>query len=769
MQNGYVVLQSTVLLFIGVAGAGKTSFCHLLFDEPPPLIRESTPLAKSSIRAVSLTRAIISDQEEIIWKRVSQQEFKTLIADAIKGMRGLESNYQQFQSSTKKQQYKTITLFQAFRNMNVRGLWNLLGEILNPKLIHEVQNDECSLQALLSEGLHHDYGTIEMESHDMMPHGEPEENDPLPTEINRIFELEPVKQILNMINASKGSIELFRQKWLYVIDSGGQPQFHELLPTFVHHVSAAAFFVKLNKELDDYPTIEYYSEGGILCGQPYKSSYTHLQTLQNCLQAVQSRHDINKISNCPELFFVGTHRDLENSNEPIKSKNRRLISMLQQHKIFKAHLNYYTVGKFDQLLYPVNAKHPESADKKVAANFRQDVMSRCHAQEHKIPIRWFILELLLQYLAKDGVINFKQCIEVAHRLGMNEKRLRAAVDYLVKLNIFEYFPQILPGIVFTTSQVLLNKITELVEHSHNLRSGSFSHGNQADIKFRTHGIITLEMMKRGQFSSHYVKDLFEAKDLLYLWEKLLVIARGPDGNRVMPAVLDGLSSEKLSQHRLDNTTPTKLISIAVHYPGGLFPSGIFSSLIAHLQNWSTWAISMRDNQPECLYKNCVAFNVSGRHVDANVTLIYSHDWIELHVTDVFDEDEQSTCNLLRNDLFNGLKHVQQVQKYDNLVPEIAFFCSCRGESYHHLASVTSTKKLQCRKETRKREKLTKKHLLWLDSYDGKNIHCLTVHCSKLCHYTHPEMLADLFPQTENSHSSSVPKEVRINSIKLIRL
>ena len=34
MQNGYVVLRTIVLLLVVVAGAGKTSFCHLIFDEP---------------------------------------------------------------------------------------------------------------------------------------------------------------------------------------------------------------------------------------------------------------------------------------------------------------------------------------------------------------------------------------------------------------------------------------------------------------------------------------------------------------------------------------------------------------------------------------------------------------------------------------------------------------------------------------------------------------------------------------------------------------
>ena len=712
MQNGYVAFQSTILLFIGVAGAGKTSFCHLLFDEPPPLIRESTPLAKASIRAISHTSAT---QKEIIWKHVSQQEFMSLIADAIKGMRGLESIYQQFQSKNKR-------LSQTFKNLNVRGLWSFLGEILNPKYIHEVQNDDYSLQPLLSD-FHHTYNMNERDLHDM--HDEiPEEkvnvdNDPIPTEINKLFELEPIKHMLKLINASKGSIELFRQKWLYVIDSGGQPQFHDLLPTFVHHVSAAAFFVKLNEELSAYPQIEYYGKDGVLCGQPYRSCSTHMQMLQNCLQAVQSRHGVNEDPKCPELFFVGTHCDLENNNEPIKSKDKKLISMLQEHQTFKAHLSYYSVENYNQLLYPVNAKAPKSEDKRVAATFRQDVMRRCHAQEHKIPIRWFILELILQYLAKDGVISFKQCINVAHRLGMNEARLRAAIEYLVKLNIFNYFPQILPGVVFTTSQILLNKVTELVEHSHNLRSGSFSYADSTDINFCAYGTITNELLERDQFSSHYVKGLFEVKDLLRLWEKLLVVTRGADGNFIMPAVLEGLSLKDLSQHHL-SISYSKVIPIAIFYPGGLFPSGIFSSLISHLQNQSTWAISMKGNQPECLYKNCVAFNVSGRHVDTNVTLIYSHDWIELHIINMFNEDEQNTCSKLRNDLFSGLMHVQQVQRYDNLVPEIAFFCSCQGESCH-LASITSTKKLRCRIHSRKHEILTEKHQLWLHSYDRKKI------------------------------------------------
>ena len=87
----------------------------------------------------------------------------------------------------------------------------------------------------------------------------------LPAESSRIvklFESQSVKELFKLISMSEGSVELFHQEWLYITDTGGQPQFHELLPTFVHHVSAAAFFVKLNETLNDHPMIEYYDEQG---------------------------------------------------------------------------------------------------------------------------------------------------------------------------------------------------------------------------------------------------------------------------------------------------------------------------------------------------------------------------------------------------------------------------------------------------------------------------------------------------------------------------
>ncbi len=48
MKAGFVRVNITNLLFFGMAGTGKTSTKHLLLGLPPPVDRNSTPLASTA-------------------------------------------------------------------------------------------------------------------------------------------------------------------------------------------------------------------------------------------------------------------------------------------------------------------------------------------------------------------------------------------------------------------------------------------------------------------------------------------------------------------------------------------------------------------------------------------------------------------------------------------------------------------------------------------------------------------------------------------------
>ena len=693
MQSGYVVLRTIVLLLIGVAGAGKTCFCHMLFDEPPPSIRESTPLAKSSIRAdcsikdksLSFKRATVSQTGRLVlWKRISAEMFNSVIAAGIKN----------FKPDTKSGSEAIAESLPAL--ISASDDW------IVPPITHTISS-------------HEKYREMDRAGTDTVSCQQL-------TDIDQLFEMESVKQLLDMISESRGLVELLRREWLYIIDSGGQPQFHELLPTFVRHVSAIAFFVKLNETLATRPMIEYYSKGGVSTCEPYRSSQTNLQVIQNCLQAMQTRCLVENTAECPELFFIGTHYDLESKEEPLSIKNAKLVESLHQHDIFSKHLIYNSLGSVDQLLYPVNAQMPSAADKDVVASFRQDVMEKCRKHERQIPMRWFVLELLLQELSQSGIISFEKCLEVAGRLGMDEVRLQAAIEYLVQLNIFEFYPNVLPKVVFTTSQVLLTKVTELVEYSHLLRNYSVSHCSSEDKQFRDNGYLSVKFLEHERFSSHFVGGLFEAEDLLTLLEDRLVVTKRGSDKFIMMTVLSELPSETLKEHRLAVSKSSTHVPIAVHYPGRLFPVGIFTSLISDLQTTSNWKILVKAGKPVCLFKNCVDFIVRTSELNANVSLFYTHQWIEVY-PHIYD-DPQQAC-YLRCAVFDGLARAAEVQRYSHITPELAFLCPCEQEtsdqqSLPHIATITpSNRYLCCSQDENSCYALTEKYSLWLNSLGAK--------------------------------------------------
>jgi len=52
----------------------------------------------------------------------------------------------------------------------------------------------------------------------------------------------------------------FARDRISLIDTGGQPQFHEVLPIFMRGTSATMFAIRLDASLGDHPLIEYFDE-----------------------------------------------------------------------------------------------------------------------------------------------------------------------------------------------------------------------------------------------------------------------------------------------------------------------------------------------------------------------------------------------------------------------------------------------------------------------------------------------------------------------------
>ena len=92
-----------------------------------------------------------------------------------------------------------------------------------------------------------------------------------------------------MLKGHKAQSAFLSSNGSTLIDSGGQPQFHEVLPAFIRNTTATIFVMKLSERLDEHPMIEYYDLNGELCGKPYR----HALSNEQCFSVVfeQFTHD----------------------------------------------------------------------------------------------------------------------------------------------------------------------------------------------------------------------------------------------------------------------------------------------------------------------------------------------------------------------------------------------------------------------------------------------------------------------------------------------
>ena len=447
---------------MGVAGSGKTSLKHCLFGEEPPSIRRSTALAEATIRAIS---RVIVGTDITGWFRVPYDKLMEMLGGALKAGIPMEETKASFSDTPE-------------------------------AVAHDLSPKTDASKPPKSPRRHNHPGNSSRASPHNISASAHTPTTPAATQVSSAK-----MELVRLVEKSKGSKQLLELQWIHFIDSGGQPQFHEVLPAFIRNTTATVFVMKLSERLDEHPTIEYYDDNGELCGKPSCYALRNDQMLQHCIRTVLSRPSTRE-GKCSKVFLVGTHRDLEgSSSESRGEKNSKLIDMLASS--FQEQLVYYR--PFSEVIFPVNAKNPVELDHKVFAMIREQVEDKtCAPPPYRVPIGWFLLEQDITKSAKGGVISRKECLAIAAILNINDKALTAALQYFHDLNIFLYYPSVLPEVVFSSPQVLPDKVTEFVHFSFSLQSNSPPLAVQGKwLQFRDKGIVTVDVFQDKRFSAHY--------------------------------------------------------------------------------------------------------------------------------------------------------------------------------------------------------------------------------------------------------------------------
>ena len=698
MLKGYIECTLILLVLVGVAGSGKTLFKNLVLGLPLPEFRISTALAEAAVRSMSICQVAVGEGGEgsVEWRLVSSKDMLDMVADAIKGgVPVLKTSWEQQPPPV----LHLGTVEKSDSNTTAR-----------PE--HSTPSSQDKKEAKIHRpDKVPSAGTGTSHASDL------ERLEAVQDLVAEFFEaLETItldQDLLQNIGSSCGSGKLMDVNWIYIVDSGGQPQFREMLPHFMHDSSAFILMQKLNESLGFIPSIEYRGEGSMMYGAPYQSRLTNEQVLCQYFQAIQSHMS--------RVFMVGTHRDLEHEcSESRAAKDKSLLEAFRP--VLGKNLALFQPGNPDQFMFPLNCKTPQPLDKETIERFRKAVMKLCSGKKVKIPLPWFVLEQLLRQLAEKmgvKVLSLAECHEVASKnFHMSPHVCNSAIQYLGQLNIIFYKPHILPGVVFCDSQVVLDKITDLVRCSHELMGGtpgSQVQGKPGDewLNFRDYGKINIKLLEEEEFSSHYRKGLFTAKHFLWLLKGLLIAANLGKDEYFMPSLLQDLSPKGISNYQ--NDAQSCAAPMAICYVDKWLPVGIVPSLVAELQNHHGWRPLTKGVKPVCMYHNCMQFQLPGGQ-SGSVVLIDSIAFLELHLHTSGDIAAK-VCPEIREMMLAGLEKAHQSLHYDTAEVEVGFVCSCECRAQTaHLATVDKWGEMwTCSYDQTKGDKLNERHTIWLGS------------------------------------------------------
>ena len=147
-----------------------------------------------------------------------------------------------------------------------------------------------------------------------------------------------------------------------------------------------------------------------------------------------------------------------------------------------------------------------------------------------MPLRWYAL-----YQKGKKVLPREQCGLVAESMEIDEGSCEEALQFFNHLNMLFYFPDILPNLVFMEPQLLLDKVTELVEDSYRMSQEKIDQPfcpiqrEDDEMKFLT----TDKFL--GKFDSLNEKPLFHTQRADHTAEVLTLCL--PICQRIMPCLL----------------------------------------------------------------------------------------------------------------------------------------------------------------------------------------------------------------------------------------
>ena len=503
MKEGYVSLNNIKMVICGPPFVGKTAFKHLLLNKPPPLKHNSTPIAARPIQAIE--RIAAGDNT---WEEANEEDLLHMLSDAIE-----KKNTQSLQD-----EYSTnaATIPDHIR-LNDEKDHSVLS---SPHAYVPVTNAASLVLPAQKESLPSEYKSYAI--HEPSVHGAKAMNDD--------YVLKKIAEQLASSKERKGSQKLLEATWIHLLDSGGQPQFIDLLHMFMRDNSLYIIVMKVTESLHDKPMFVYSLNGSPL-SVPQEITMTNLQIIESFVRsvAVASRYKTTK----PAFAIVATNCDRSKFrrfvglDEKLKTKNKVLQECLSE---FLDLFIFYNCDS-NELIFPVDNLCRRNRQKISADICSRLLCSRSDISFNvKIPIRWYVFDLNMKKEASKethGIITLESCFIIGNKFGMNKSEVKHCLNYLDSMRLCIYYPNIIPHVVFTSPQFLIDCLSNIVRVSfvddlQQIIPEGVSLSDETMLSLKRDGVFDESLL--DNLGLTFLPDLFSKSDLLSLLQHFRLIS-----------------------------------------------------------------------------------------------------------------------------------------------------------------------------------------------------------------------------------------------------
>ena len=492
----------------------------------------------------------------------------------------------------------------------------------------------------------------------------------------------------DFIRESRDANDVLFAHSIRILDSGGQPQFHELVSIFLPGITGIISVFKLSECLAVRGEVAFYDQGRCV-NEPYESYYSNEQVIRHDLQVIQSEAARTGMEEMPNFAFIGTFLDQQDAcPETPDEKDERLHTIITEVLPEKMQESVITNGSsLKQVTFRVNARTPEKRDFEAVGRLKGALVSRSRAQSRNLPLKWHGYEVALRRLMKElsrQSLRRNECEFIGYKLGFDLASLNAALDYLRKLNIISFY-DVLPDVIFGSSQVVLDKITELVLYGLELKKGKYIAGG-AERKFVQQGIISLEFLKSPALSKHYAPELFKPEDLLQILISQLVVSEVSKKEYIVPCVLE-----------VNSVYPSPPLSKGFLHSSFIFlfskkspMCGVYCCTIASLLSDAGWKLLTEGGEVVQVARNSVTFEmpkgIPGKVVFQDPLSFYLEVIIEFPAW----KQSKKLYHEIRNTFLVSIKRAMETLHYEVRAPKVSFLCpeqSSRCSVLPHPATV----------------------------------------------------------------------------------